>query len=65
MVIDDSTEVFQEIPLKLQKVPFCNMVKFNDAKRIFKTCQRYVKNAATVTETAMLCFGNEDPYAQV
>lgn len=41
------------------------MVKFNDAKTIFKICQRYVKNAATVTEIAMLCFGNEDPYARV
>lgn len=65
MVVDDSTEVFQEIPLKLQKVPFCDMVKFNNTKKIFQMCQRYMKNAAAVTETASPCFGNEDLCARV
>jgi len=42
---------------------FCNVVKFNDARRIFKTFQRYMKNTATVIETATPCFGNGDSYA--
>lgn len=29
-------------------------------KGFFKTYQRYMKNAATVTETATPAFGNED-----
>lgn len=59
--IDDRTEVFQEIPLKLKEVHLCNIFKINNAKRVFKACHRYTKNTA-VTETATPCFGDENLY---